>query len=187
MMLNSRSQSRNRFFLVILVWLSTCTVWGLTSDRYQPIEIEADYAQLDDATNTTIYKGKVVVTQGTIRLNGDQMVVKYTPEHEIKEALLTGKPARFRQRPDNSEVDSEGEAIEIQYFAKDNMVYLIDEAKVIHFGRVYTGYRMEYDTKRNFISMRKVAEGEKTPSGKKPPQNERVKIIIPSPNKPESQ
>jgi lipopolysaccharide export system protein LptA len=181
-----RSQSHNRIIIGILIWLSTNSAWGLATDRYQPIEIEADYAQLDDATNTTIYKGKVVVIQGTIRLNGDQMVVKYTPEHEIKEALLTGKPARFKQRPDNSDVDSEGEAIQIQYFAKDNMVYLIDEAKVTHFRRIYTGYRMEYDTKRNFISMRKAAEGEKTPSGKKPIQEERVKIIIPSPNKPES-
>ena len=44
---------------------------ALSSDKDQPIEIEADHAKLDDIQRVAVYQGDVVITQGSIRLNGD--------------------------------------------------------------------------------------------------------------------
>ncbi|MGI0015719.1 MAG: lipopolysaccharide transport periplasmic protein LptA [Nitrososphaera sp.] len=165
-------------FLVCLMAFGVAT--GLSSDRDQPIEIEADFAELDDIQRVAVYKGNVVVTRGSIRLTGDILTVNYTPDHEMQDVVLIGRPARFRQRPDNADVDTEGEAIKIEYRAQDNLLYLIEDAKVIQRKQIYTGYRMEYDTKRSLLTMKKAAPNEVTPSGEKLPSGGgRVKIIIP--------
>ncbi len=147
---------------------------GLSSDRDQPIEIEADYAELDDIRRVAVYKGNVVVTQGSIRLNGDILTITYTPEHEIKVATLEGKPARFRQRLDNATEDTQGEATKIEYIADQNLLSLIEKAKVIRQKQIYTGHRMVYDTNRDFLTLQS-AGGTSSPSS----AGERVKIIIP--------
>ncbi|HZC03206.1 MAG TPA: lipopolysaccharide transport periplasmic protein LptA, partial [Gammaproteobacteria bacterium] len=113
--------------LLVCCLISGLTV-GLSSDPDQPIEVEADYAELDDKKRIAVYQGNVVVIQGSIRLTGDTLTVTYTPEHDIKEIVLLGKPARFRQRPDNASVDTEGEAIKITYSADRDLLSLIEKA-----------------------------------------------------------
>lgn len=164
-------------------WACLCSpgaVSGLASDREQPIEVEADSAELDDSQRTIVYKGNVVATQGSIRLTGDVLTVDYTPEHEAKDVSLQGKPARFRQRLDNQNTDAEGEAVRIEYHAQDNLVHLIENARVTQRGQIYTGHRMAYDVNRNVITMKKASPHEATPSGHEPSAaSARVKVILP--------
>ena len=91
--------------------LPTAPAWGLSTDRDQPIEIEADAAELDDEKKVTVYTGNVVVIQGSIRMTGDTMTVYYTSENELDVVILDGKPATYRQLPDDSEVYDEAEAL----------------------------------------------------------------------------
>ena len=46
---------------------------ALSTDRDQPIEIEADFAELDDSRGVTMYKGNVIVTQGSLKLTGESL------------------------------------------------------------------------------------------------------------------
>ena len=147
---------------------------ALSSDKDQPIEIEADHAELDDIQRVAVYQGNVVVTQGSIRLHGDILTITYTPEHQIKIATLEGKPARFRQRSDNATEDAEGEAMKIEYIADQNLLSLIEKAKVIREKQVYTGHRMVYDTDRDFLTMQSAGKASSPGSAA-----ERVRIIIP--------
>ena len=69
-------------------------------DKDQPINIEADWAEADDARRITVYKGRVVVEQGTLRITGDVVTMYYDTSRELSKLVATGRPARFRQRED---------------------------------------------------------------------------------------
>lgn len=93
--------------------------------------------------------------------------------------VLLGKPARFRQRPDNASVDTEGEAIKIAYSADRDLLSLIEKAKVNQQRQIYTGHRMDYDTKRSVLTLQSSGKTSSSSSSAKPGAAERVKVIIP--------
>ena len=66
-------EAARRFLAALALAACATTAHGLASDKDQPIEVEADSAELDDAKKISIYRGNVVVTQGTIRMTGDVM------------------------------------------------------------------------------------------------------------------
>jgi len=49
--------------------------FGLESDSEQPIYIDSDNAVYDEKAQISTYTGNVVATQGTIRIDGDKLVV----------------------------------------------------------------------------------------------------------------
>jgi lipopolysaccharide export system protein LptA len=140
------------------------------------MEIEADYVEIEDKLGVAVYRGNVVVTQGTIRFTGNTLTVTYTPGQEIKEALLEGQPATFKQRPDNEDTDMEGEALNMRYEVQKELVHLVQKAKVTQKGQTYTGHRMVYDRVRNILTAFRAEPGEVGAKGQPP---ERVRIIIP--------
>ncbi len=89
----------NLSFISVL-WL---TIWmpvahALDSDRDAPINLEADKATFNQKTGVTVYSGNVIVTQGTIRLEADNVVAVLDANRTIKNVTATGKPARFQQK-----------------------------------------------------------------------------------------
>ena len=48
---------------------------ALTGDTDQPIHIESDQQSLDMQGNIVTFTGNVVVTQGTIKINADKVMV----------------------------------------------------------------------------------------------------------------
>ena len=156
-------------------------VQALSTDKDQPIEIEADRAELDDIKDVTVYYGDVIVIQGSIRMTGDKMTVYHTPNDELDTVIMVGNPATYRQLPDNSEIYDEAEALTMEYYELKSLVILKEEAVVTQEGLKFSGKRIEYDT----LNSRVKAEGgvshtiednkDETTTDKKP---ERVKIII---------
>jgi len=164
------------------LWLLLAVVSGpagaLSSDSEQPIEIEADFAELDDEEGTTVYVGNVVVVQGSIRMTGDRLRVNFTPEKDLKEAFLDGRPATFKQTPDKDE-DVNGEALKIEYHALENILNLIDKAKVTQGGRLFEGHRINYDTAKSIITARS-ARADQARKDEIPKEGSgRVRIVIP--------
>lgn len=168
----------------ILLWLlfagGTCA--ALSTDKDQDIEIEADSAELDDRQGVTTYTGNVVVTQGTIRMTGDKMTVHYTKDNNLDTVILTGKPATYRQLPDNSEVYDESEALRMEFYKAKNLIVLIHNAKVKQRDLRFTGERIEYDTENSRIKARgAVTSKQDATQGEGGEQPGRVKIIIKPP------
>ena len=78
--------------------------FAVTGDTDQPIHIESDQQSLDMQGNVVTFTGNVIVTQGTIKING------------------YGKPATFYQMQDNGK-PVEGHASQMHYeLAKDFVV-----------------------------------------------------------------
>jgi len=153
---------------------------ALSTDSEQPIEIEADFAEFDDVAGTAIYKGGVVAVQGSIRVTGDVMTVKFTDARDMKEILVDGKPATFRQRPDGKQEDVEGEGLRVEYFMQENLVYVKRNASLREEGKLLSGDEIVYDTARSVVTARKApaAAAEAGDKGGKAPR-QRVRVVLP--------
>jgi lipopolysaccharide export system protein LptA len=160
--------------------------YALSTDFEQPIEIEADFAELDDEEGTTIYIGNVIVIQGSIRMTGDRLKVDFTSERDLKDAYLDGRLATFKQTPDNGAEDVEGEAITIEYHALENMLVLIEKAKVTQGARLTQGHRINYDTERSIVTVRSSRAGKVDKDDLSKAGSGRVRVIIPPKKKEET-
>lgn len=127
---------------------------GLKSDADQPIDIEADSAVMDEKEGVAVYQGGVIVTQGSIRIQGDKVTVYTNDEDAFDRALVEGRPARFRQLPDGEEEYIRARARTMEYFATKNLLHLITEAQVTQGGDVFSGARIDYDTERHRVKAR---------------------------------
>jgi lipopolysaccharide export system protein LptA len=148
---------------------------ALTTDQDQPIDIEADAAELDDQKGVTTYTGNVIVEQGSIRMTGEKMTVYYTKDNDLDTVIMEGHPATYRQLPDDSQVYDEAEALRMEYYGLKNLIVLIDNAVVKKEDLRFSGSRIEYDTEHSQIRARGQAAGD---TDKSSSEGGRVKITI---------
>lgn len=166
-----------KFALLLLLAQVTPAAFALQSDKDQPIEVEANTAELDDVKNVSVYTGNVVLTRGTIRMTGDKMTVYQTKDDELDTLIMEGRPATYRQLPDDSKVYDEAEASIIEYYELKHLTILKKNAVVIQEGVRLTGDRIDYDTELSKVKARTVSG--KTGKPDKGGETEgRVKLIL---------
>ncbi len=172
-----------RLELLLVLALSSPGANALSTDKDQDIEIYADAAVLDESNNISIYTGKVIVIQGSIRMTGDKMTVHNDDEDELELLIMEGRPATYRQLPDDSEVYDEAKALTMEYYEERNLIYLIGEAWSKQGDGEVSATCIEYDTEqsraRAWSGSVKCA-GQDLEADKNEPgaAKERVKIII---------
>jgi lipopolysaccharide export system protein LptA len=117
------------------------------ADRDQPVNIEADRLTVDDRNKVHIFEGGVILTQGTLVIRGDKLVVTQDAAgFQNGVATAAGKGlATFRQRRDGSTEYVEGEAERIEYDSRSEKAKLFNRAKVTSGGDQVTGHYIEYD------------------------------------------
>lgn len=126
--------------------------WSLSTDRNQPINIEADTATLNEASGTSTYRGNVHLRQGTLQLRGDNMTVQMRDDR-IDKVVLTGNPATYVQRPDNAEEDQHAEAGRIEYYAGENRMILLDNARIWQSGKdQFSSDRIVFNLTENTVN-----------------------------------
>ena len=132
--------------------LGSASAWALPSDREQPIRVQADSAELDDKQGVAVYRGGVVITQGTLKITGDTVTITQDANGEIEVFTSVGKPAYYEQKPsaDKDIVKAYGRTI--QYFAANERIILIDQAKVVQQGNTFEGEKIVYDTRRQIVN-----------------------------------
>lgn len=163
------------FFVIFLI---SHYAWSLSTDKDKDIDVEANSAELDGNKGVTIYRGNVVVTQGSIRMTGDIMTVYFTEDEELDTVIMEGKPATYRQLPDDSDIYDEAEALRMEYHELKSLIILIDKALVKQEGLRFSGNRIEYDTEHSRVkargSIKQTVDGDTDTQS----QDERVKITI---------
>jgi lipopolysaccharide export system protein LptA len=163
---------------IVLVSMMNSAI-ALSTDKQKDIEIEADSAEMDDIKGLTIYRGDVVVIQGSIRMTGHTMTVHFADSGDMELVIMQGNPATYRQLPDNSKIYDEAEALQMEYYALKDFVVLIDEALVTQEGLRFSGNRIEYDTVLSQVKAKGSTKTTKTEDGKaKKKKDGRVKITI---------
>lgn len=99
------------------------------ADRDKPINIESNRLEYNDATKVSTFIGNVVLTKGTIRIQGDRMVLKQVGEN-AQTVQVTGSQASFRQKRDGMEQYIHGLANEIFYDTRTEQVSLTGRARL---------------------------------------------------------
>jgi lipopolysaccharide export system protein LptA len=165
-------------FLILLLIVVPAFAWALPSDREQPIEIEADHAQMDDSQGITQYKGKAVLTQGTLRIEGDIITFYYDDDKQLSKAIAQGNLATYQQVQKPGETPVKARALQMEYHARSQMIYLIGKGHVWQNGDEFSGARIEYDIDKNIVN----ASSNPAVSGKKSRKSERIHIIIQPPS-----
>jgi lipopolysaccharide export system protein LptA len=151
---------------------------ALSTDRDQPVHIEADWAEADDRTGVQVYKGKVVIVQGSLRITGDVVTMYFDDRRELDRLIAVGQLARFRQMPDGEEVYQNATAEQIQYnLATDTMV-LTGSAELAKGEDSIRANRIVYDTLNARIKGEATPVAPATSPGTDPRPTGRVEITI---------
>lgn len=124
---------------------------ALSSDRDQPMYVEADRADIDDQRGISVYRGNVKITQGTLQLTAAELTV-HSKGGDITKAIAVGQPATYRQRPDGKDQDVEAEALRMEYFATEQKIILIDKAEVRQGGDTFRSDRINYDIAKDVVN-----------------------------------
>ena len=132
---------------LLAVGLASLPAWAEKADREKPVEIEADNAEVDDKTKTTVFKGQVVITQGTLVIRGDK-VTMHDDGKGRQSATALGNPATFRQKRDGVDEYIEGRGQRMDYDSQRQMIQLRDNAEIKRGGDWARGQLIEYDSEK---------------------------------------
>jgi len=135
---------------ILLSWTPGLST-ALSTDRNQPMLIEADEAELDDANGISIYRGDVKVTQGTLTLTGDVMTV-HSKGNDINKVIIDGSPATYAQLPDNKEEFVRARSTRMEYYTTPDRVVLLGEAEVWQAGDLLKSERIEYNIETDQVN-----------------------------------
>ena len=69
------------------------------ADREQPIEVRARSVEVNEKTGVSVYRGDVIVRQGSLELRGDLVEIR-TRDKKPERIDAYGKPATARQGDD---------------------------------------------------------------------------------------
>jgi len=162
--------------LLTVFTLLPAVTWALPSDRNKPIEIEADHAQMDDSTGITQYKGNAILTQGTLKIQGDIITFYYDENKELSKMIAQGKLAKYRQVQKPGEEAVKAQALTMEYHARAQKVYLLGKGQITQHGDKFTGSRITYDIAKNIVNA-----GSAKGSSQGGAKSERISIIIQPP------
>jgi lipopolysaccharide export system protein LptA len=121
------SCNHNKILFLCILALSAGQASAEKSDRNKPVDLSADKAEYDGLNKTGLYEGNVVLTQGSIRIQADKVVVK-ADKRGTTFATASGSPVSFRQKLDGSNDFIEGYGERLEFDTKSDTVQLIDRA-----------------------------------------------------------
>lgn len=161
-------------FIAAMMLVST-SVFALPSDKEQPIEIEADHAQMDDVRGVTIYSGNAILTQGTLKIEGNTITFYYDEQKQLKKVIAVGNLAKYKQVQNPGEEPVRARALQMEYHAANQKVFLLGKGHMWQNGDEFTGNRIEYDINRDLV----IAKSTTVNVGdKKVTPTERVHVVI---------
>lgn len=124
--------TKNKFALLFLVILvcSSVQVFGLSSDRQKPMSIKSNQVYIDDKSGFSIYQGRVIVVQGTMKITAEKLTIVYDKNQRLKKIIAIGYPSTYTQRPDNKEHNVHAKANKMVYFALKDILVMTKNATI---------------------------------------------------------
>jgi len=122
------------------------------ADRDKPFNIEADSLVHDELKQISVFKGRAVLTKGSMQMRGERIEIRQDPDG-YQFGLILPEPNKrsfFRQKREGVDEFIEGEALRIDYDGRADQVILNDQAEVRRYrGAVLadqmTGKRIVYN------------------------------------------
>ena len=130
--------------LGLALLLCCLTASANMTDRHQPITVDSDFAERNEKTGLTVYRGNVVARQGSLLIEGDVITIVYENNRVIR-ILCVGLPAHFEQ-----ETSTKGEIVtaygeSIEYLPIAEKIKLEKNASISQKGTLVKGDVIDYD------------------------------------------
>ena len=144
----SRFRSMRKCLLLGTLILTPALAMALPSDREKPIEIKSNTADIDKKKGITVYKGDVVMTQGTTRITGDKVTV-YSVNQEVQKIVAEGftKRAYYEEEQPDTQGTLQAWGHTIDYLVANDKIKLLKQAQLTQKGDTIKGERIDYDLK----------------------------------------
>lgn len=117
------------------------------ADREKPMNLEADRISMDDIKKVQIFEGNVILTQGTLQIRTNKLVVTQDADG-FQKGVATGGAnglARFRQKREGRDDYIEGEGERIEHDARDEKTEFFVRAWVKSGLDEVKGHYVSYD------------------------------------------
>ncbi len=124
---------------------------ALESDITKPMNIRANSVEINDKTGISTYRGNVVIVQGSMKITADILWVTHNTEHKLMKIVAEGRPATYKQRPDNKDQDVRAQARRMEYFANRSLLVLKRQASLSQGGNVFKSGKILYNLKTDRI------------------------------------
>src|SRR3954452_727958 len=118
-----------RLLTILLAFLLCAPVLAEKSDRSKPVNVEADKLTIDDAKKESVFEGNVTLTQGTLMLKADRIVVKQDAQG-FNYGFAYGKPAYFRQKREGFDEYIEGFSERLEYDGRKDKMQMFTNAEI---------------------------------------------------------
>ena len=148
--------TRPRFALYLMTLLPTFS-YALETDREQPIRIQADAAIVDEKKGSSVYKGNVIITQGTLEVTADEVEI-FTADREVIQIIAkTNKGsevlAHYQQQTNEAMDMVVADAKKITYLVQEERLHLAGDARLQQIDDVFTGQLLYYDLGRGIVNL----------------------------------
>ena len=166
-----------------LVWAALAcamyapAVWAERADREKPVNLEADRVDLDDAKKEAVFEGNVTLTQGTLMIKADKIIVKQDADG-FQYGIAYGGPAHFRQKREGFDDFIEGFSERLEYDGKADKVQMFTNARIQRGRDEVRGDYISYNAITEFFQ---VIGGGKTVATPGNPQGRVRAVIQPKP------
>ncbi|MDA9091599.1 lipopolysaccharide transport periplasmic protein LptA [bacterium] len=141
---------------------------ALPDDRTQTITIESNSAERDQKTGLTQYQGNVVINQGSLVIEADQVTVYYK-DNKVSRIVCLGLPASYQQQAaaDGGLIIAKAETI--VYLLAEDEINLKSNAVLSRNGTLIKGDSINYDLENETWKAKGNRRGEQ----------KRIQLVIP--------
>jgi len=143
--------NKSKYLLAVLL-LGTAPCFAEHADRDKLIHLEADQVLMDDVQQISTFSGNVQLSQGTLLIRGDKIVVMQDKEG-FKHAVAYGKPAEFRQKREGLDEYVEGYAERIEYDTRTETLNFHERARLKRDLDEVSGENITYSTKTEIFQV----------------------------------
>lgn len=160
-----------RLFSSILMLLLAHSSFALEQDWQQAVTILSDHAELDRKTGMVMYEGNVTLTQGSLRIEAEQLLL-FRNGDQLERVTARGTPARYEQIISDGDSLTRAHGERIDYMAVQREILIEGNARLEQDGNQFSGEQIRYDMLRDTIS----AQGGDSKPGEEGKQ--RIKVIL---------
>src|SRR5262245_58495812 len=111
-----------------LALLQTGATIAALQNNDLPLNVKAQTVHIDEKTGTAVYRGNVVLTQGSMQLEADRLDVRTDKNRRLNNVIATGYPAKLRGFIENSNEEIKAEAQRVEYRAKGREIEMTGNA-----------------------------------------------------------
>lgn len=137
--------------MMLVLSLLSVPSHAIPGDRQKPIQLKADKVDIDYERGYSTYRGNVVLKQGTLEIYANKVIVERFPKKQTFKAVVSGKPARFKQQIDEKGKMVQAEALRMTYSTESEILLLERRAKVTSGNDRIASPSIKYNLKQNRV------------------------------------